>query len=755
MRFQTNITGKLVGYLLVAGIVPLLVYGIGVFQVARTIVIQQASDFNMHIATDAANYLQLYRSQVEDLAASIAGNDAIADALHAIDRPNVSSYDTLTAKARMGYLLNNFVRVKGLVSIDLFSLKGQHFHVGDTLNVSDVALDAVLQMMYESENRESATFWRGIENNVNTASAQKKVIALTRLIRYFSPESGSNQTVGLLVVNLTDEIFQDFLHKQSGPKVIRLMATDRHGRLMYHDNPSFIGLPLSPALLRIAGGDQPTHQLQLDGEDLIVTSIRVPDIDGYLIAATPLALQTAAVNRLAISGLFFLLACLAGIAWLARHYSQTVVAPLRAVSEGFSQLQAHPHLAHTPIQAPAKQDEIASLITGFNALLVSLSEKRLADARLKQLEQSTLENAHILRAAIDAMDASFVVFDVNDTLVFCNEQFRQLINPADRSVIFTLTFEHIVRTGAARGIFPEALGRVEEWVAERMAAHHNDRTDWELKLNDGRWLRIIGSKTPGGQIVGFATDVTKLKQMHEAAQAANFAKSTFLANMSHEIRSPMNAILGMAHLIRLEGISPKQQVHFDKIDIAAHHLLALIDDILDLSKIEAGKLKLDQAPVTVGNLLTNISAIVADRAQAKGLALVIEAQYLPPAVTGDSTRLQQALLNYATNAIKFTEKGVVTLHARVLTETCDDILMLFEVRDTGIGIAPEALPRLFKMFEQADNSTTRSFGGTGLGLAITRRLAELMGGEAGATSTPGVGSNFWFTAKLKKQWPGQ
>jgi signal transduction histidine kinase/ActR/RegA family two-component response regulator len=751
MKLQLNITGKLVGYLLVAGIVPLLVYGVSAFQVARQIVIEQASDYNLRLASDVATYLQLYRAQVEDLAASVAGNDAIAAALNVVDQQTASTYDTLNAKAQMGYLLNNFVRVKGLVSIDLFSVKGKHFHIGDTLNASEIKMDTVQQMMRSGEIVQGASYWRGLEDNVNATSSYKKVIALTRLIPYYSPVTGTNQTVGLLVVNLNDSIFRDYFRTQAEHRGTRLMVTDRNNRLMYHENPDLIGLALAPELLVLAKDNIPTHQLMLDGEDVIVTTLPIPNMQGYLIFAAPLALQTTQVNRLAAAGLTLLLICLAGIGWLARHYAKTVVHPLRAVSDGFVQLRARPDRPHAALAVPEKQDEITALMKGFNAYIESLSIQRAADARLKQMEQSALENADILRAAIDAVDASFAVFDDQDRLVFCNEQFRPSAKASSDLQAAQPTFEQIIRADALQGIYPDSSGQLDAWVAARLTQHRSGHTDMEQKLSDGRWFRIVEKKTPGGHIVSFAIDITYLKNMHEAAQAANFAKSAFLANMSHEIRTPMNAIIGMANLLRLEGVSRKQSDRFDKIDIAAQHLLGIINNVLDLSKIEAGKFLLEETPVTLSELLANVRSILSERAKAKGLRLLIEIDYMPQRMLGDPTRLQQALINYATNAIKFTDKGVVTMRAFLQEETADWTRVRFEVEDSGIGIEPAVVARLFHVFEQADNSMTRKYGGTGLGLAITQRLAELMGGEAGVTSSVGVGSTFWFTAKLNNR----
>ena len=272
---------------------------------------------------------------------------------------------------------------------------------------------------------------------------------------------------------------------------------------------------------------------------------------------------------------------------------------------------------------------------------------------------------------------------------------------------------------------------------------------------DGRivWIHALGhvAKDASGKptdMFGVTQDISDFKRLEteligarNVAEEASRAKADFLANMSHEIRTPMNAIIGMAHLALKTSLDPKQHDYVSKIQRAGQHLLGVINDILDFSKIESGRMSVESVDFELEAVMASVTDFIAEKATAKGLELIVDVDpKLPNDLRGDSLRLGQILVNFASNAVKFTEKGSVVVRVRQQAEDEKGLVLRFEVQDTGIGLSPEQIAKLFQSFSQADTSTTRKYGGTGLGLAISKRLAELMGGEVGVTSEPGRGA---------------
>lgn len=331
-------------------------------------------------------------------------------------------------------------------------------------------------------------------------------------------------------------------------------------------------------------------------------------------------------------------------------------------------------------------------------------------------------------------------------------------------------------------VVPEFREQVLQHVQKLLAGQDVDALEHCIIRKDGelRWISdtAILFRDNAGKLIsydGVIKDITEKKQLDQeleqyrhhleelvttrtaeledaklAAEAANAAKSAFVANMSHEIRTPLNAIVGLTHLLRRSSPHPEQKEKLEKIVDASRHLLAVINDILDLSKIEANKLTLNNTDFAFDRMLDNVLSMISSNLREKQLEIDVDRDTIPSVLVGDSTRLAQAMLNYLSNAVKFTEHGKINVRLSKLEETDDDLLIRFQVKDTGNGIPAEKIKHLFSAFEQVDNTTSRRYGGTGLGLAITERLARLMGGEVGVQSTLGQGSTFWFTARLGK-----
>lgn len=378
-----------------------------------------------------------------------------------------------------------------------------------------------------------------------------------------------------------------------------------------------------------------------------------------------------------------------------------------------------------------------------------------------------------LSLAVEQSPESIVITDLDARIEYVNEAFLRSTGYTREEVIGQNP--RVLKSGRTpKETFSnlwETLDKGQPWRGEI----YNRRKDGSEFLE---FAIIVPIRQPNGQITHYVAvkeDITEKKRLadeldrhrhhledlvesrtlalaeaRERAEAANRAKSIFLANMSHEIRTPMNAILGLTHLLQQNQPNPEQIERLNKIDSAAQHLLSIINNILDLSKIEAGRLELEKTNFILGTILYHVHSLISEAAKEKGLSINIEIDIPHLRLRGDPTRLRQALLNYAGNALKFTSHGSITLSARLLEEDDEQVLICFEVRDTGIGIPTEKLIKLFEAFEQADTSTTRKYGGTGLGLTITRHLAHLMGGEVGVESVLDQGSIFWFTARLDR-----
>ena len=485
-----------------------------------------------------------------------------------------------------------------------------------------------------------------------------------------------------------------------------------------------------------------------------------------------LALSAATVALLALATLGLLAVLQRGIV----HPVSTLAAAVDEVRVG----------ADYARRVPADgSDEVARLGQGFNAMMAALQQRDEALHGLTALQRTILDNvgSPIISVTPDGIVTSF------------NPAAERLLGHAAQDVIGRLTpqvwHEPAEIARRARELTAELGVPVEpgfEVFVARARRGLHEVGDWTCIRQDGTRvpvsLTVTALRDEAGRIVGFVgllTDLTERRQAEEAlrlhkdeleatvrqrtaelqlardaAEAANRAKSAFLANMSHEIRTPMNAIMGMSELALRSGLPPQQQDYVRKAHGAAESLLGILNDILDFSKVEAGRLELESIPFDLAEVLDKLVGLVGMRAEQREVELLLSLPpRLPPLLRGDPSRLQQVLLNLVGNAVKFTERGEVVIGVELIEELPGAVRLGFEVRDTGVGMAPEVVERLFEPFAQGDASTSRRYGGTGLGLAISRELLRLMGGDLQVRSTPGRGSCFGFALRFAAEQPAQ
>jgi len=361
-----------------------------------------------------------------------------------------------------------------------------------------------------------------------------------------------------------------------------------------------------------------------------------------------------------------------------------------------------------------------------------------------------------IREAVDAMPDGLAFFDADERLVVWNARYAE-VNPEIAAALRAgMSFEQIIRIGVAAGRYTEAFGCEESWIAERLAARKALSCTLEQHVEDDRWLRVQDRRTAAGGMVTVCNDITDLKrdahaltEARDAAEAANRAKSEFLANMSHEIRTPLNGVIGLTQALARTKLTPDQTEMLELIQSSGHTLQTLLSDILDLARVESGRMEIASEPFDLARAVREAAQLYAAGAAEKGLSFFVDIE--PEAATwiqGDVVRVKQVLTNLVSNAVKFTDQGFVSLTAARGQRADGSAMLRFTVEDTGVGFDAEARDRLFTRFEQADGTITRRFGGTGLGLAICRQLAGMMGGDLDCESEPGGGSAFILTLPL-------
>ena len=750
-RFSLLLTGILLAMIMA----PLAAYYVVSYRATRKAILDAASQHSLEALRNQQSYLTLQLDQVEALAANLGQVEEISAALSKLNGATaVSTYDILATKARMGYLLSNYRHLNGLVSIDIFSLNGIHFHVGDSLAETDERKDLIRSLWERTRQSTEPVTWHGVEDNVQTYSSATKVVAATKLLMGSSPGRPSSEPVGLLLINYSTDYLHDYFSDAVRDKDGYMLVVDHQRRLIFHPDKRQTGTRISRDFERLLSGASGSFLQRIGDQDVLLSYEHMLDKDWYIVSIVPQESLLETMSGIRRIGGLMLAISIVLILFYVRLFTLRVIAPIGEIAEGFRAFQLNQIEPGWRMQEPKSLRPVADLVLWFNAFLESAEKRREADVRLR-----------IAATAFESQDGMFVA-DEQDVVLQVNNAFTTITGYSAEDVVGRPS--HILHADPDQ---PELYGTVLRSVHEA-GSWHGELSG--RRKNGERFpalVTVTAVRNEAGRITHFVstlTDITALKDAHSRlqemnlrleerthqAEAANRTKGQFLANMSHEIRTPMNGILGVAELLAGTELTPEQQDYVGMINRSGDGLLSILNDILDVSKMEAGQLTLEAIPFNLELLVYDTAELFRSKVEGRPIELLVDFDPACPVhLVGDPGRLRQVLNNLVANAVKFTERGHILIEVRALPPCDGRVPFLLGVQDTGIGVPPHKQAQLFNPFTQADASTARRFGGTGLGLTIVKRLAEAMGGTVHMDSREGAGTTFTVEVHLAQD-PG-
>jgi len=738
-----SLTGKFLFFLLVTSVLPLVVVGLTSFEISKTIIQDEVRQYTEALIVKQKDYMELLLEEVESLVANLSSIEEIKNVV--VDKEaQTNGYTNLATQAKMGYILSGYSNLKGLVSIDIFTLYGMHYHVGDTLNVKEIRQDLKESILNEAIHNKNAVTWTGIEDNVNLNSNHEKVITAAKVFTKFDLEEFKDKPVGLLLVNYSVENFYEHFKQKNVDQDTGMMIVDQKNRIVFYSDKNKIASEVDPEFMKKLTNEQGSFIERIQDQDMFVTYSKSVKNGWTLINLIPVQKLVAKTVAIRNTTVIVFSICFIVILLFALVVSKKIVRPIQGMTVLFKQIKAGTIDENIRIADLSSKDEIGELIRWFNTFLDSLGEKRRADEALTESREQ-------YRTVVNNVSEVIFQTDIAGLWLFLNPAWTEITG---------FSVEESIGRPFINYVYPEERQRQLELFQSLI---DGDKEHWRYILRyltkDGgfRWIEVYRKTIfdKNGKIIGTSgtlNDITErvmaeqeLQQAIESSNAANRAKSEFLANMSHEIRTPMNPIIGMTEVLLDTPLTSEQRELLSIVRNSGKALLEIINDILDFSKIEAGKLVLDDIDFDLTQLIEEVADLVAWKARDKGFNILTFIHPGIPLLRGDPGRLRQVLLNLVGNAVKFTTVGEVVISVILMNHTDEQHSICFEIKDTGIGISEETRNRLFEPFTQADGSTSRKYGGTGLGLSISKRLVELMDGQIGVTSIEGQGSSFYFT----------
>jgi PAS domain S-box-containing protein len=661
-----NLNQRFITYLLLLGVLPLLVVGGISIQLSRSALESEARAYVVQELKDKSALLDAQMAQIEALIANISGVEEITNVL-SIDSPASDTYTRLATQARIGYVLNNYLNLQGLISIEIFTLSGNHYHVGETLDVGNLNTTLRDRLIQETQTHPWNIYWAGIRPNVNGNSKHHTVLVATRMIYRLNRKASRQESVALLVVNYDSDYIRHQFADTDSAKSGYMVLLDGNDHFVQHPDATLLGKKADPELLTsLASASQPGGMTSM-----LVQSARLRAPNWRLAILVPEDVINRPARDIVRASALVMLVSLLVVGIGAFSFLKRVVLPLREITNRFRQLRTEPESAQKPM-AVVGEDEITNLGRGFNDLLRALNARQEADQALRLSEAQ-------LRANLDnAPNVAIQWYDESGRVSYWNpaseklfgwraeesvgKTLGQLIYTEEQATEFLHVLDKIKDTGLPYGPFETAIRTRDggnAWLLSTIFAipMSNERTGFvcmDVDITERKTaeeaLRHLNLelearvRTRTHELEASNVDLTRAR---DAAEAANRAKSTFLANMSHELRTPMNGIMGMTSILLRQIQNPKHKGMLDKIGQSSLHLLHVINDILDISKIEAERLTLEKLDFRAGEVLENLMSVIGHKATEKGLKLLVK---LPSEVArltfqGDRHRLSQILLN--------------------------------------------------------------------------------------------------------------
>ncbi|MGE5370400.1 MAG: response regulator [Solirubrobacterales bacterium] len=744
-------TTQFIVFILCISILPILALYLTATSVAERVITDHTIQDNQGYTAMHASLIDLTFSEIDSLIGNVSSREEITGEIaRDLTKPSTSDYDRLATQSRIGYILSGYTNLRGLISIDIFTVNGKHYHVGDTLDTTSIRNDVKARLFREARRKPDQVVWVGIEENVNAHSDYTKVVSAVKLLNVVDPTTLQEKSVALLVVNYDVGALAKQLEKHQIGENAYLIVVDPHQRIVYHPNKTMVGRSLASDLAR--GLSKNNLHAVVDGEAMLVAHSHSIGGSWTVLGLVPIKTLNAGPAQIRSVSLVVLFILLILVAMVAYQISKNVVTPVKEITSHFKSAQDGTFDRHNRIEVRSA-NEIGELARWFNAFLDGMAEKEQTETALKQSQEQ-------YRSLVDSMSEVVFQSDFTGVATFLNPAWTQLTG---------YSVEETIGRNFIEFIDPDDQAMLLQSMRDLSVDHFPRLTVRCItRLGEIRWIDmyprlVVDSSGNPAAVTGTVNDITDriglidaLRTAKEAAESADKAKSEFLANMSHEIRTPMNVVIGMTDLLLDTRLSPEQLEQAQLIRNASHSLLTILNDILDFSKIEAGKMELEEIDFDLTAVVEGAADLLSWKAHEKQIALMsyIDGQ-IPLRLKGDPGRLRQILINLLSNAVKFTETGEVVVSARMGPESPTRAAVVFEVKDTGIGMSEQDRSGLFEPFTQADGSMSRRFGGTGLGLSITKRLVELMHGFIEVESELGVGSVFRFTVPLKRFAEGQ